>query len=123
MKNDERKFEFEKLEVYQKTLVFIDQVYVFADRLPGSERFGLCDQFKRASVSVALNIAEGAGRFNRREKSQFYRMAKASVNECVAILQISNRRGFLNDDDFEKLYDRCWELARMLGGLIGSQRT
>ena len=54
-------FEFEKLGVYQKALEFIDQVYALTRTFPKEERFGLIDQFRRAAVSIALNIAEGSG--------------------------------------------------------------
>ena len=86
MNTGNAEFEFEKLSVYQKSLEFIDKVYEMTAKYPDSEKFGMRDQFRRSSVSVALNIAEGAGRYNRREKVQFFRMSKASVNECVAIL-------------------------------------
>jgi four helix bundle protein len=59
-------------------------------------RADLVDQFRRASLSVALNIAEGAGEFAPREKARFYRMAKRSSTECAAILDHMSDVGLLH---------------------------
>lgn len=54
-------FDFESLELYKKSLDYVDFVYDLIIQFPTDERFGLSDQFKRASVSISLNIAEGYG--------------------------------------------------------------
>ena len=51
----------------------------------------LADQLKRASTSIALNIAEGAGEYSRADKARFYRMAKRSATECAAILDVARK--------------------------------
>ena len=53
-------YKFEKLEVYQLALDYIDQVYVIANRLPRQETYNLGSQMTRAATSIALNIAEGS---------------------------------------------------------------
>ena len=58
---NEEKFDFEKLKVYQKALDYVDFVYEITRRFPNTEIFSLSDQFKRASLSIPLNIAEGSG--------------------------------------------------------------
>lgn len=55
------KFKFEDLKVYQKALDFVDEVYQVTKSFPKEELYGLSSQYKRAAVSVPLNIAEGAG--------------------------------------------------------------
>ena len=55
------KFAFEDLKVYQKALDFVDSVYSISSTFPKEEKYGLASQFTRASTSIALNIAEGAG--------------------------------------------------------------
>jgi four helix bundle protein len=57
------KFKFEKLEVYQKTLKFIDKIYSITKKFPKEEMFSLTDQLKRAALSILTNIAEGCGRY------------------------------------------------------------
>ncbi len=85
-------FDHERLEVFQAAIqlaVLIDQV---VERIaPG--RAELADQLRRASTSVPLNIAEGAGEFSPKEKARFYRMALRSATECGAILLLLERLG------------------------------
>jgi hypothetical protein len=57
----EEKFSFEELKVYQKALEYVDFVYTITRDFPKAEAFSLTDQFRRAAVSICLNIAEGTG--------------------------------------------------------------
>ena len=62
---EEERFDFENLKVYQKALEYVDFVYGITKRFPKIEISSLIDQFKRASISIGLNIAEGSGGANR----------------------------------------------------------
>jgi four helix bundle protein len=78
-------FSHERLHVYRaaiELLVVADQV---ASELPKGRAY-LADQLRRAALSIALNIAEGAGEFASADKARFYRMARRSGTECAAIL-------------------------------------
>ena len=68
----------EKLDIYQHALAFVATAHQIGDELPG-KRGDLGDQLRRASTSIALNIAEGAGEFAPREKARFYRIARRSA--------------------------------------------
>lgn len=57
-----RKFSFEKLEVYEKARALVSEVYRIQNGFPKEEKFGLCDQLRRAAVSITANLAEGSGR-------------------------------------------------------------
>ena len=72
-------FSFEALSVYQKSLDVIDQMEAVSQSIKGRISFSLLDQLSRASTSVALNIAEGNGRWHKNEKKQFMRIAQGSV--------------------------------------------
>lgn len=61
----------------------------------------LADQLKRASTSIALNIAEGAGEYSRADKARFYRMAKRSATECAAILDVARTFAIISRERFE----------------------
>src|SRR5262245_7260526 len=80
-------FDHEKLDVYQISIKFVALVGEVWERFPPG-RHSLADQLGRASTSIVLNIAEGAGEFSRAEKARFYRMAKRSATECAAALDV-----------------------------------
>jgi four helix bundle protein len=112
-------FEFEKLRVYQKALEFIDKIYHITKIFPKEERFGLIDQFRRAAVSIALNIAEGSGG-TKIEFRKFLTIARRSVRECVAILEISFRQGYITLEIKQKLLSDCANMSKMITGLLKS---
>jgi four helix bundle protein len=80
----------ERLEVYHIALDFLPLADEVANALPSGRAY-LNDQLHRASTSIVLNIAEGAGEFSKREKARFYRMALRSSTECAAILDVCRR--------------------------------
>jgi len=84
-------FDHERRQVYQLALEFIEFVEGLVSEFPQGHA-DLTDQLRRASGSVVLNTAEGAGEFSKREKARFYRMARRSGTECAAVLDISLRR-------------------------------
>ena len=63
-------------------------------------RSALADQLQRASTSISLNIAEGAGEFSKPEKARFYRMARRSATECAAVLDVAMRLGIVSDERY-----------------------
>ncbi|MDI6822672.1 MAG: four helix bundle protein [Actinomycetota bacterium] len=69
-------------------LKFVDLIYKLTNKFPKTEQFGLVNQLRRAALSIASNIAEGAGRYHNNEKRQFYRMSRSSVHECPLNLHI-----------------------------------
>lgn len=80
-------FDHERLDVYQASLKFVDIATKLISTFPPGQSH-LSDQLKRASVSITLNIAEGAGEFSRTEKARFYRMSRRSATECAAVVDI-----------------------------------
>jgi four helix bundle protein len=90
-------FKFEKLEVWQLALDYIDLTYEIANQLPQSEAYNLKSQITRAATSVALNIAEGSTSQTDAEQARFLGLAIRSLLETVACQHIINRRKFLQD--------------------------
>jgi four helix bundle protein len=117
MNND--KFDFESLIVYQKALEYVDLVYKMTRNFPKIEVFSLTDQFKRASISICLNIAEGSGG-SKVEFNRFLKIARRSIRECIAITEISYRQEFITKDLKDKSRNFCSELSKMITGLIKS---
>ena len=123
MKNKKANFDFEKLEVYQRAVDFANIVYKLTKNFPKNEQFGIVSQLRRASLSISLNIAEGTGRYNNPERRQFYRMGRASIYECVPLLELSFRQDYIDLKRHEELKQECVELAKMISGLINSLPT
>ena len=110
-------FNFEKLETWQKAIEFADSVYRMTRTFPADERFGLTNQMRRAAVSISSNLAEGSSRSSRADYARFVEIATGSTFEVVSQAFISQRQGFLNDENFTALYAGAEELSRMLSGL------
>ena len=116
MKEEEDKFGFEKLNVYQKALDYVDFVYTLTEKFPKSEIFGLTSQFQRASCSIALNIGEGSGG-TVPEFKNFIRISYRSLNECVVCSSISFRRNYIDKMQEQKSRKMLTEISKMLSGL------
>ncbi len=90
-------FKFEKLEVWQLALDYIDLVYTLTEELPRSEDFNLKSQMRRAATSIALNVAEGSTGQTDIEQARFIGLAIRSLIETVACQRIIRRREFQVD--------------------------
>lgn len=110
-------FSFENLTVYQRSLKLLEDIESLVSILKGKASFSLLDQLSRAALSVPLNIAEGSGRWHKKEKKQFLRVAKGSVFEMVPILQVVRNRSLLTEADYRQRYDDLESLAKMITGL------
>ena len=98
-------YKFEKLEVYQLALDYLDLIYVLADSLPRSEEYNLRSQIIRAAPSIVLNIAEGSTSQSDAEQSRFLGMALRSFIETVASQRIIERRKYAEVKELEKAYE------------------
>ena len=108
-------FKFEKLEVWQLSLDYIDLMYEIADKLPQDERYNLRSQMIRAATSVALNIAEGSTGQTDSEQARFLGLAIRSPLETVTCQHLINRRGYLSDaTELREAYRRADALAMKL---------
>lgn len=114
-------FKFEKLAVWQKSVEFADVVYRLTARFPAEERFGLTNQLRRASVSVASNIAEGSARQDG-DFARFIGIASGSLYEVVTQATIARQQDLITQDQFGQIYASAEEIARMLTGLRDSLR-
>ena len=113
---------FRDLAVGQRSIELTLAVYSLTSKFPDSERFGLINQLRRASVSVASNIAEGYGRATKGEYIQFLGHARGSNSEVETQIVISKALGFGTHEELKTSEDLCHEVGRMLGALIKSQR-
>lgn len=114
---DSGQFEFQKWPVYEAAQTFLVDAYRICGELPKDSATGLRDQLRRASHSIPLNIAEGSSRYTAADKANFFRIARGSVFECVAILDSIQRLGFL-ERDLDSIFRNLQTIGRMLSGLI-----
>ncbi len=110
-------FNFEKLEVWQKSIDFADFVYRVTKTFPDDERFGLTNQMRRAAVSISSNIVEGTSRHSREDYSRFLEIATGSIFEVVSQSFIAQRQNYISEKDRQTLYSAAEEQSRMLSGL------
>src|SRR5437879_6787625 len=110
-------FNFEKLDVWQKAIVFADSIYSETRNFPAEERFGLTTQMRRAGVSISSNIAEGSSRMSDTDFARFIEIGAGSLFEVVSQSFIANRQDFLRQESFRSLYKDAEGLSRMLSGL------
>jgi four helix bundle protein len=113
---------FKDLVVWQRSIQLTTEIYRLTASFPGSEQFGLVSQMRRASVSIASNIAEGWGRSTKGEYRLFLGHARGSNCELQTQLIIANSLGFCDKDLHEKLQNTSAEVSRMLIALISKLR-
>jgi four helix bundle protein len=111
-----------KLEVAAQAKTLAVAVYVVTKGFPTDERFGLAAQMRRAAVSVASNIAEGAGRRGDRELVHFLHVALGSACELAIQIEIATSLDLLSAADGSSLGDRVDHVQRMLYRFSGSVR-
>jgi four helix bundle protein len=110
-------FGYRKLIAYQKAKEVVKRTYMLLKKFPAEERFAMCDQLRRASVSVTSNIAEGVNRFSVKDKSHFIEMAYGSLMEVSSQFEIAEELGYVSVDDRLSMDQLIEEVARLLSGL------
>ncbi|MEX0587423.1 MAG: four helix bundle protein [Patescibacteria group bacterium] len=113
---DLRGYNFEKLNIYQRSLSLVEEVYRLTKEWPKEYLFDLTSQFRRAALSIPLNVAEGSGRAGK-EAARFAAIARGSVQECIPIIETSRRLGLIDGGVYQRLYDELTELSKMLSAL------
>ena len=109
---------FRRLNVYIKSKELVLQVYALLQNFPTEEKYGLCDQLRRAVISVPSNIAEGLGRSSEKDKGHFMQIAYGSLMEVLAQLDIAHDLRYITDDEFTKIEQLIIDVIKLLKGLI-----
>jgi four helix bundle protein len=109
-------FNFEELDVYNKAVDLVSNIYSLTRRFPKNETFGLTSQLRRAAVSIAVNISEGSAR-TKKDFSRFLDISRGSLFECVTLLEISQKQCNINQHEYAKIRSQLTELSKMLSGL------
>jgi len=111
---------YRDLLVWQKAMDLCVEIHGAAMLFPKQEIFGLTAQINRAVVSIPSNIAEGQGRRTTADFIHFLSIARGSLNEVETQLTLAMRYGYLPASDHDALLEPCFEIGRMLNGLMDS---
>ena len=101
------------LKIWNKAVELSVEIYSLTTHFPEIEKFGLINQMRRASVSIASNIAEGAGRNSKKEFKQFLAISHGSSYELLTQLEISFQLKFCSEDEFLHLKNKIIEIQKM----------
>ncbi len=113
-------YSFEKLTVWQEAKKLVVEVYHLLDSFPNFEKYALCDQIRRAIVSVPSNIAEGSGRKSLKEQIHFLEIAYGSLMETYNQLLIAIDLAYISKESVEKIKSSIDSVAKMINGLSNS---
>ena len=114
-------FAFERLEVWQLARKFFKQAYSIIDTFPVSERYNLVDQIRRATTSIALNLAEMTSRSSYKEQAHYSEIAYGSTVEVYCAFLLSYDLGYINEQQLEELKEKISELSNKINALKNSQ--
>jgi four helix bundle protein len=107
---------------WQKAMKLVAEVYAATQSFPKQEMFGLTNQLRRASVSIASNIAEGQGRLTTGEFVHFLGMARGSALEVVTQLEAAKMLGFGDERELQCAEKTAMEVVRILNAAIATNQ-
>ena len=110
-------FGYRKLIAYQKAREVVKRTYKLLKKFPAEERYAMCDQLRRATISVTSNIAEGVNRYSVKDKSHFIEMAYGSLMEVSSQFEIAEELGYISAEEHLSMDQLIEEVARILSGL------
>lgn len=110
-------YSFEKLNAWQEAKKLVVEVYHLLDGFPQFEKYALCDQIRRAIVSVPSNIAEGTGRMSIKEQIHFLEVAYGSLMETYNQLLIAIELTYITEESVETIKPSIDAAAKMINGL------
>jgi four helix bundle protein len=106
------------LRVWREAMALAEETYSFTRRFPTHERFGITTQLRRAATSVPANIAEGNGRWHRRESMHHVSIARGSLREVSTLVDLSKRLGYLDNRGAQRSEELIDHVGRMLTRLL-----
>lgn len=109
---------YEKLLVWQKAIEWASLVIDLVDKINCNRKhFRLVEQLESRSTSVALNIAEGKGRYSQKEFRQYLYISRGSLYETLSILLIMKNKDWIEEDDYLKIRSQGLEINKMIKSL------
>ena len=110
-------FGFRDLRVYQTSRDLVKTIYSVLAAYPSNEQYALCDQLRRASVSVPSNIAEGMSRSSDKEKAHFIEISYGSLMEVLCQMEISKELNYVTEEQMKDIENQITIIAKQLSKL------
>jgi len=114
-------FSFEKLKVWQDAIQLSKEVYKITSTFPNDEKFGLVSQMRRATNSIAANLAEGTSRNTNKDKAHFTTIAYSTTMEVLNHIILSKELEFITEENYLELREKIYKISNMLNALRKAQ--
>lgn len=106
------------LLAWVKSFELVKDIYIYTKAFPQDEKFGLVSQIRRSSISVPVNIAEGAARKSTKEFVQFLYISLGSATELDTLILLSADLGYIQMAEAAKLIEKLDHISKLIYGLI-----
>ena len=113
----EPKYSYKNLEAYKESKTLVKQVYALLKKFPCEEQYALCDQLRRAVISIPSNLAEGSGRTSAKDQAHFFEMAFGSLMEVDCQIDIAKDLGYVSSEELEVVSKQISQVAALLSGM------
>ncbi|MBC3846182.1 four helix bundle protein [Winogradskyella echinorum] len=105
---------FKELQIWKRSRLLCSKIYEVTSKFPDSEKFGLTNQLRRASVSIPSNIAERSSRKSKKDFSRFLQISIGSAYEIETQLLISHDLKFISEDELQPFLSELNEIIKMI---------
>ena len=113
----EKKYNYKDLDAYKESKALVILVYALIKKFPREEQYALCDQLRRAVISVPSNMAEWSGRTSSKDQAHFFEMAFGSLMEVNCQIDIAYDLGYITKEEVERVEQHVKAIAALLSGL------
>jgi four helix bundle protein len=110
--------DFTEMPVWRMAFGLILEIYKVTKGFPSDERLGLISDMRRAANSIAHNIAEGFGRYEAKDKTRFYKVARGSAYEVMSQVHVSHGLAYIDQATSDKLIGPCKQVIGDLNAII-----
>lgn len=115
------KFGYEDLNVWNKAVDFAVEVIELVENISTDRKhYRLLEQVEASSASIPMNVAEGKGRYSKKEFIQYLYIARGSLYETMTLIEIFRRKKWVSSPQYSRIEAHGKEIASMLKGLINS---
>ena len=113
----ETKYDYKKLNIYIESKLLVKMVYALLKKFPKEEQYALCDQLRRAVISVPSNISEGFGRFSSKEQVHFFEIAYGSLREIDCQMDIACDLEYIALSEYSEIEKQVQKVSAILSGI------